>query len=82
MARNLTEQEVRALEYGARHPDGVIAFLGCGVGVGFMRRAHDKRMQNLVARGLAEPSAHGDHYITEAGRETLKQLSGNGTTEK
>lgn len=63
----LTSHDLDVLRAGARHPDGVIRP---------SRKSNfdrpERRMVKLVAAGLAEPSPHGDWYITDAGRNCLK----------
>lgn len=65
----LTGHDVAALQLGARHRDGVI---NPARSSNFDRP--EKRMAKLVAMGLAEPNAHGDWYITEAGRKAVRDF--------
>ncbi len=62
----LTRHDVHTLEQGARHINGVIKPSRWS---NFDKP--EKRMAKLVEAGLAEPSAHGDWYITDAGRSAL-----------
>jgi hypothetical protein len=72
----LSVTDIRTLERGARHRNGVIDFWGDGSGFG--KRNHDARMVRFVTLGLATPNAHGDHYITDAGRAELLKGYDNG----
>ena len=51
---------------------GEAGVIRCGATTTFGRLTHDRVMKRLCALGLAEANAHGDHYITPAGREALK----------
>lgn len=63
---SLTSHDRATLRQGAAHRDGVIRPVKSS---NFDRT--DKRMAKLVQMGLAIPNAHGDWYITDAGREAL-----------
>lgn len=66
VAQKLSQHEVAALRQGARHEDGVIRPNKMS---NFDKP--EKRMAKLVTLGLATANAHGDWYITQAGRDAL-----------
>lgn len=63
----LSESELNILAHGARDARGVISEP--------MKRSNfdkpEKRMAKLTAMGLVTPNAHGDWYITDAGRSVV-----------
>jgi DNA-binding MarR family transcriptional regulator len=68
----LTKTQIGMLQQGAAHRDGVVRPLA--------RTNYDKAnakraLADLEASGLIEPNAHGDHYITDAGRDALAALA-------
>jgi hypothetical protein len=64
----LSVTKIRLLQDGAAHPDGVVRG---GGRTGFDRHRIKAALAGLVAAGLIVPNVHGDHYITDAGREAL-----------
>jgi hypothetical protein len=64
----ITEHDVRILQRGAAHPDGVIALP--------MKLSNfdkpERRMAKLVEAGLATANIHGDWYITGKGRDVAR----------
>lgn len=63
----LTLREKRTLEEAAKHPNGV--FRPWSAMNGLAKAANERSVEKLIAAGLIEPNAHGDWYITEAGRK-------------
>jgi len=70
MSLRLSVTKVRLLQDGAAHPDGVIRG---GGRTGFDRHRIKVALADLEAAGLIVPNAHGDHYITDAGREAASK---------
>lgn len=66
----LTEARLRTLRHGANDPNGVIKapYL-----TGFERVSWLRSADALCEAGLITANAHGDWYITDAGRAALAQ---------
>lgn len=69
MSHTLTAPQRKAMEQAAAHKLGLIA---TPLGGGFQRTSFLKMMERLCAAGLMRPNAHGEHEITDAGREALR----------
>lgn len=66
----LTENQLRILREGARHPDGVVR---PAIAAGFAGVTTRRNIASLARQGLIVPNAHGDHYITDAGRAAIPE---------
>lgn len=65
----LTERQASILREGAAHRDGVVR---PSIYPGFEGVTTRRSVKKLESLGLIEPNAHGDHYITEAGRAAIE----------
>ena len=65
---SLTENEIRDLATACRHPDGVFRINSPR---GLRYASKERSARKMVAAGLIEPNAHGDWYVTQAGRDLV-----------
>lgn len=68
MTINLTEPRLRILR-GASGPAGIVTR---SFNIGLEATSEKRNMAALVAAGLLRENAHGDWYITDAGREVAR----------
>lgn len=61
----LTEIELADLKRACAHRDGVFTINSPR---GLRHASKTRSAQKMVAAGLLEPNAHGDWYVTDAGR--------------
>ena len=64
----LTEPQIRILKEGAAHRDGVVR---PSIAAGFSGVTTKRNVAILEREGMIVPNAHGDHYITDKGREAI-----------
>lgn len=64
----LTEMEILDLSKACRHPDGVFRIDSPR---GLRYASKERSAHKMVTAGLIEPNAHGDWYVTQAGRDLV-----------
>lgn len=66
----LTEYELADLRRATLHPDGVFNIQGPR---GLRHASKTRSAKKMEGAGLIEPNAHGDWYVTEAGRRRVAE---------
>lgn len=72
-AVRLTEHELADLARSTRHPDGVFRIDGPR---GLRHASKTRSAAKMEKAGLIEPNAHGDWYVTDAGRARVAESEG------